>query len=313
MLRREMRQNRNNWLIADVGATSSRCAILVDGEIRDVRQYRNESADSLKALLREYLDSTELTAAACALAVAAPIDGDAVQMINRDWSFDKASIAELGFDNVEFLNDFHAIAWALPWFDDDSRVEIGTASQYREGNIAVLGPGSGLGMAAWIQGSIMSGEGGHITIGGRNQREDEIIARIRDRYGHCSAERVLSGPGLAALHEAIHEERPARPEDITADPSEPKAAATLQQFFLFLGSAAAELALITGAYGGVYIAGGIVPNVIDALQASGFRERFEDKNRYTDYMRAIPTWVITDPYPGLSGLRAFINQGSRLP
>ena len=313
MLRREMRQNRNNWLIADVGATSSRCAILVDGEIRDVREYRNDSADRLEALLREYLDSTDLTATACALAVAAPIDGDAVQMIKRDWAFDNASIADLGFDNVEFLNDFHAIAWALPCFDDGSRVEIGTASQYRDGNIAVLGPGSGLGMAAWIQGSIMSGEGGHITIGGRNQREDEIIARIRDRYGHCSAERLLSGPGLAALHEAIHEEAPARPEDITADPSEPKAAATLQQFFLFLGSAAAELALITGAYGGVYIAGGIVPSVIDALQASGFRERFEDKNRYTDYMRAIPTWVITDPYPGLSGLRAYIDQGLRLP
>ena len=90
-----------------------------------------------------------------------------------------------------------------------------------------------------------------------------------------------------------------------------RAAATLAQFFLFLGSAAAELALITGAYGGLYIAGGIIPAVIDELRASGFRQRFEDKNRYRDYMRAIPTWVITDPYPGLSGLRAYVDQGLR--
>ena len=140
-----------------------------------------------------------------------------------------------------------------------------------------------------------------------------IITKLRDRYGHCSAERVLSGPGLIALHEAIHGERLERSEDITSDPDDPRSAATLAQFFRFLGSASAELALVTGAYGGLYIAGGIVPSVIEPMRQSDFRARFEDKNRYSDYMRAIPTWVITDPYPGLSGLRAFVTQRSRRP
>ena len=159
----------------------------------------------------------------------------------------------------------------------------------------------------------MSGEGGHITLSGRNRSEDSIIAKLRDRFGHCSAERVLSGPGLMALHEAMHGTSVATPEEITTNPDEPANAATMQQFFLFLGSVAAELALITGAAGGVYIAGGIVPACLEQIAKSDFRSRFEDKNRYRDYMRAIPTWVITDPYPGLSGLAAYINQGLRVP
>jgi glucokinase len=101
------------------------------------------------------------------------------------------------------------------------------------------------------------------------------------------------------------------PETITSNPDEPRHAETLEQFFLFLAGAAADLALITGAYGGVYIAGGIVPACIDIIRTSGFRDRFEDKNRYTNYMRAIPTWVITDPYPGLTGLTGFIDTLAR--
>jgi glucokinase len=313
MLGRRMSQNRNSWLIADVGATTSRCATLADGEVTAIHVVQNDRYRNLPELLREYRDQADLDLASCALAVAAPIDGDVVQMCNRDWRFDRQTIADLGFGSVELLNDFHAIGWALPRFDDATREEIGAATHYRDGNIAVLGPGSGLGMSAWISGSVMSGEGGHITVSGRDAGEDEIIARLRDRFGHCSAERVLSGPGLLALYEAIHGERPDRPEDITANPDEPRAAATLQQFFRFLGSAAAELALITGAYGGVYIAGGIVPAMIESLKASEFRSRFEDKNRYRDYMRAIPTWVITDPYPGLTGLKAYVDQGLRRP
>jgi glucokinase len=116
-----------------------------------------------------------------------------------------------------------------------------------------------------------------------------------------------------ALYEAMHDDKPASSEAITSAPEEKRNRETLDQFFLFLGSVAAELALITGAYGGVYIAGGIVPAIVDVAQASGFRERFENKNRYRDYMRAIPTWIITDPYPGLTGLQAWIAQGCRRP
>ena len=304
----------DNWVIADIGATNSRCALLRGGEITGVSTYRNDEQAGVPDLLREYLGTIDAPPRACAIAVAAPVDGDEVTMINRDWRFDRPTIASLGFERVDIINDFHAIAYALPTCGDASRVEVGRATHYRDGNIAVLGPGSGLGMSAWVGGAAaMCGEGGHITMAGRNEQEDRIIARLRERFGHLSAERVLSGPGLLALHEAMHGEAPASAEAVTAATDDRKCRATLAQFFLFLGSVAAELALITGASGGLYIAGGIVPANIGALQSSGFRDRFEDKNRYRDYMRAIPTWVMTDPYPGLTGLAARIAQGLPRP
>ncbi len=305
--------NRKCWLIADIGATTSRCAILhIPGsDIAAPRVYSNNDFSSLTELLANFLATSDDTPHGCALAVAAPILGDDVCMINRDWRFNTRSLGnELGCEEVRIINDFHAIAFALPSFNDSNRREIGQPKNQRSGNIAVLGPGSGLGMAAWIgaseNGVAMCGEGGHITVAGRNANEDLIVDKFRQRYGHCSAERVLSGPGLLALHEAMHDISVTTPEEISGKPNDPNCAATMQQFFAFLGSVAADLALITGAFGGVYIAGGIVPACVEQLIASDFRSRFEDKNRYRGYMQSIPTYVITDPFPGLRGLSAYV-------
>jgi glucokinase len=305
-----------SWLIADIGATSSRCATLskTSSNPQNVRIYRNEEFPHLSNLLADFLDSCEIAPQSLALAVAAPVHGDDVRMVNRSWSFSGTSLSgELGFTHAKIINDFHAIAYALPRLDDNSRTEIGRATEYRGGNMAVLGPGSGLGMSAWISddsaGVAMTGEGGHITLSGRNKQEDEIIAGFRDRFGHCSAERILSGPGLLALHRQMHGIGPESPEAITENPKDEACAATMNQFFRFLGSAAADLALITGAFGGLFIAGGIVPACIEQIRKSPFRERFDDKNRYENYMRRIPTYVITDPVPGLTGLAAMINRG----
>jgi len=304
----------NSWLIADIGATNARCAILAAGatEPQQLNTYLAADFDSLESLLGSYLDSAVTRPRYALLAVAAPIHGDNVQMINLDWSFSVSSIsAELGLQNVKLLNDFHAVAYALPTLRDDQLIEIGKPSRRVDGNRAVLGPGSGLGMAAWIgdrrSGSAMTGEGGHITLSARSDREDKIISKIRERYGHCSAERVLSGPGIVALHLAMHGEVVASPQEITANTTDPLCGATMNQFFDFLGSAAAELALITGSFGGLYIGGGIVPACIEQIKASRFRDRFEDKNRYQDYMQAIPTFVITDPVPGLTGLATYLK------
>ncbi len=311
MLAANMQQISNNWLIADVGATSSRLAIYDGLSISAVEIFRNDDFDSLEALTSHYVKRRERTVSAAAMAVAAPIDGDEIRMINRDWTFSRASLLAVGFDDVQILNDFHAVAYALPVFGDDDRFEVGRATKYRNGNIAVLGPGSGLGMSAWIGNSAaMCGEGGHITLSGRDAREDEIIARLRDRFGHASAERALSGPGIVALHEAMHGESLKSPEEIAGNPDTDAKQQTMAQFYRFLGSTAAELALITGASGGVYIAGGIVPSYTTGIANSEFRERFEEKNRYREYMMAIPTYVITDPVPGLTGLAAFIDRDS---
>jgi len=306
------------WIISDIGATSSRCGIYSGNETQttNVQVYRNDSFDDLQSMLANYISSCPKKPENCALAVAAPIDGDNVHMINRDWSFSSAAIGQqFRFDEVEMLNDFHALAYALPKFRDSDRHEVGRATDYRKGTIAVLGPGSGLGMSAWVDNdggtAALRGEGGHISIAGRNEFEDNIIARLRKRFGHCSAERVLSGPGLLAIHEAMHDTQLSRSEDITSNLEDPQCKATLEQFFRFLGSAAADLALVSGAYGGVYIAGGIVPSCVKEICNSEFRNRFEDKNRYAEYMRAIPTWVITAREPGLVGLAAYLNQRSK--
>jgi glucokinase len=306
-----------SWIIADVGATSSRCALLCPPtfEVSAVRRYRNDDVGSLQEVLTDYLVETDSNPTNCALAVAAPVNGNDVRMINRDWQFNRHEISRrLGVEQTDVINDFHAIGYALPGLDDSQRTEVGKATEYRRGNIAVLGPGSGLGMSAWIDkdpgGAVMCGEGGHITVSGRCDNEDAIVAKLRDRFGHCSAERVLSGPGIIALHNAMHDIDVPSSEEITAHADDPLCQATMNQFFRFLGSAAADLALITGAAGGVYIAGGIVPACIDQIKKSEFRTRFEDKNRYGDYMRAMPTWVITDPTPGLTGLSAFVRQWS---
>lgn len=307
--------NMQSWLIADVGATSSRCATFGPASTgpQDIRVYHNDDFPSLRELLADYLDSCVKKPRSMALAVAAPVHGDKIHMINRNWSFSGKSLSsDLGLHCGNIVNDFHAIAYALPGMNDDTRTEIGRASEYRGGNMAVLGPGSGLGMAAWITGDAagvaMTGEGGHITVAGRNAEEDAIITRIRQCFGHCSAERILSGPGLCALHEAMHGIVVENPEQISGSLEDAACAATMMQFFSFLGSVAADLALITGAFGGVYIAGGIVPAHVNELRHSAFRERFEDKNRYRDYMQRIPTYVITDPVPGLTGLAAMINR-----
>lgn len=309
--------NTRCWLIADVGATTSRCALVhaPTFELSAIRVYRNDDADSLQEILTNYVLEINANPTDCALAVAAPVDGDDICMSNRDWRFNRNEISRrLGVEQTNVINDFKAVSYALPLIDDSHRSEIGHATHYRDGNLAALGPGSGLGMSAWIEsdsgGAVMSGEGGHITLSGRDEKEDAIIVKIRERFDHCLAEHILSGPGIIALHSAMHDVDGLTSEEISTRVDDPLCTATMDQFFRFLGSAAAELALITGATGGIYIAGGIVPNCIEGLRKSEFRARFEDKNSYRDYMRGIPTWVITDPNPGLSGLSAFVRQGS---
>jgi glucokinase len=303
------------WLIADIGATSTRCAVCRSGDRhhRNLQIFQNEQFDSLKSLLGGYIESLSEKPSAGALAIAAPISGDGVQMTNRDWQFNRLELAErLGLGRLDIINDFHAVAYALPQLPNRDLVEIGKATEYRSGTRAALGPGSGLGVGAWIVGNgrgvAMYGEGGHVTLSARDEAEDRIVAKIRERYGHASAERVLSGPGIIALHSAMHGDDMKTSREITSGTVDRKCRATMEQFYRFLGSVAADLAMTTGAYGGIYIAGGIVPDNIDQIQASTFRERFEEKNRYRHYMQAIPTYVISDPTPGLTGLMAYIAE-----
>ena len=309
-------------LMADIGATNTRCA-LVDDQGHEIAPEVFENADytGVANVLNVYLDRRRASdhPKRAALAVAAPILGDEVRMINIDWRFSQTELKEsLGLNRLQVCNDFAAVAWSLPQLGPADLAQIGDGDSVPRGAMATLGPGSGLGDAALVPASdswaAMTGEGGHVSMPADTAEEEAVIGRLRARFGHCSAERVLSGPGLVNLYVELAElagrGRPTvTAEDVTnlARQGEPLARKTLGMFFAMLGTVAGNLALTTGARGGVYIAGGIVPRFVELFRRSEFRARFEAKGRYRDYLGAIPTFVITAPLPAFRGLRYLLG------
>src|SRR6185295_5823328 len=311
-------------LMADIGATNTRCALVDDrGEELAAEVFHNADFVGLPILLKSYLEHRRQTdrPKRAALAVAAPIVGDEVQMLNIEWQFSQADLkTELGLNELIVCNDFAAIAWGLPYFGAADLHTVGGGKRVAGAPLATLGPGSGLGVGALVPATdgwaVVTGEGGHSTLPATTREEADVIAQIRDRYdGHCSAERVLSGPGIVNLYVALAElagrgpAAPVAPADVTtlAKQGDPLALKAQAMFFAFLGMVAGDLALTTGARGGVFIAGGIVPQLLEALDKSEFRARFEAKGRYKSYLAAIPTHVITDPLPAFRGLRHLLG------
>ncbi len=309
-------------LIADIGATNTRCALIDDaGRIGAPEVFRNDDFASLEEVLHAFLARRPATPrpTRAALAIAAPILGDAVQFTNRDWRFGQAQLArDFGLSALSVINDFAAVAWALPELGPDQTQRIGGGEAEPSTPVAVLGPGSGLGVSSIVPAShgwaVAHGEGGHVTLAATTPREAAVIEIVRARFGHCSAERLLSGPGLVNLYEALarlagRDVAVPEPAGVTAlaEQGDALAAETLDLFFALLGNVAGNLALTVGARGGVYVAGGIVPRLLERAERSSFRAAFEAKGRYRWYMERIPTFVITEPLPAFVGLRALLG------
>jgi len=309
-------------LIADIGATNTRCALLDDrGDVVATEHFVNSEFADLGSLLTAYLqrrqDSDQPRDAA--LAIAAPVHDDEVRMININWSFSQASLREqLRLSRLLMCNDFEAIARGLPDLVRDDLQQVGAGLEAARATKVVLGPGSGLGVAGLVPGAetwtVASGEGGHVTMAPIDDEEAQILKLMRETVGHCSAERLLSGPGLVNLYWAVGqlhgvEADKVQPEQVMtlADQGDPLALSARQHFFAMLGTIAGNLALTMGARGGVYIAGGIVPDCVEQFRESKFRERFESKGRYRRYLQEIPSYVITRPEPAFVGLRRFLG------
>jgi glucokinase len=301
-------------LLADIGGTNTQCAVTdADGKIEKIQSFRNSEFSDPASLLGTYLHSVEVGQRPdrAMLAVAAPIRGDIVNMINIEWQFSANSLQnQLGFKQLNLLNDFEALARALPEFRNGDVLKIGSGVSEADKPKAVLGAGTGLGVAGLIPANTgwlaISGEGGHVSLPAANQEEARIILRVQEQYGHCSAERLVSGPGLSLLHSILHDSAAVPAEEIgqLATQGDQQANASLELFFQLLGNVAANLALTLGAFGGVYIGGGIIPRHAEKFAASGFRERFEAKGRYGDYLGSIATYLIVTEYPTLTGLAA---------
>lgn len=283
--------------------------------LTSVKSYRNDNFATLNDVLDKYLGELREKPSQAVLAVAAPVTRDVVELLNRNWRFSIRGLqARFNMARLEVHNDFFAQALAVTVLSDRQKLRIGPALPSADGTIAVLGPGTGLGVAALLdpfgEPKVITGEGGHMTLAARNETEARIIREARERLGHCSAERFLSGAGLCLLHDILHGEqiRDASSISRAANAGEPRAAATFAQFFRFLGTVAGDVALCFGATGGVYLAGGIAHANQDLLMRSDFRARFIEKGRYRDYLDAIPTTLIDDDMPALHGLAAYAQR-----
>jgi glucokinase len=317
-----MNPSRNKcWLVADIGGTHARFGLSRPPglAVTDVRVVRCADYPRLQDAAASYL--RELASAggeakpsrAC-LAVAGPVTGDSVRMTNHPWEISGAEFrASLGLSGLTLLNDFEAIALALPALGPGESSAIGNevAGNARQ-PMAVIGPGTGLGVALCVpsdnQWVAVATEGGHVTAVATDDFEADVLCSARSDFEHVSCERLLSGVGLPVLYRAVARVRGApllnlSGEQVTrgALDSDPTCVATLDTFFAMLGTFAGNVALTCGARGGVFVAGGIAQKLAEPLARSRFRERFEAKGRYRGYMEAIATRLITAPHCALIG------------
>ncbi len=309
-------------IVADIGGTRTRLAMVDDtGAPGDPLVLRNDDFDGLEAVLRHFLDRNPGAGPlrGAAVAVAAPVTGKDVVMTNRDWHFNVDALRDaLGLEFLTAVNDFTAVAMALPYLAPQDMLKIGGGEPTQGAAMAALGPGTGLGVSGLIPGpggwNAIGGEGGHVTLAGVTPEEIAVIDRMRTRYSHCSAERLICGVGLVNLYEALLDvrglpgKRP-QPDEIgeLAASGDTTAGDALETMFCLLGSVAGNLALTLGARGGVYLAGGILPEHRARFIDSGFRARFEDKGRYRAYLSAIPTYLLVARTPALTGLAASLR------
>ena len=315
-------------LLGDVGGTNARWAWqhAAGTPAAQVRVLPCAGYPGIDACIADYLRLEGLPPPRQAgFGIATPVTGDAVQMTNHHWQFSITALrATLGVDRLRVLNDFEALAHAVPGLAEHERRPVGGGEAAPGGNLAVIGPGTGLGVSGLVADghgglSVVVGEGGHVTLPANTAREASIAAVLRERFGHASAERALSGPGLVYLYEALcvldgRSAEALQPADVVtralaAGPAQDTTCReAVTTFAALLGSAAGNLALTLGARGGVYLGGGIVPRLGAVFDTLPFRERFEDKGRYRGYLAAIPTWVITAEAPALGGVARALDQ-----
>lgn len=306
-------------LVADIGGTHSRLALAADG-LRAVKVFDNTGFSGLEDVIDAYLQDLDAAARpfTAAIAVACPVGEDTFRLTNLGWTVSTEALRRhFGFEALHIFNDFAAAALAIPGLGQDDVLAIGEGTAVPGRPIALIGPGTGLGVAAlvpcgsgWVP---VASEGGHVTLAAVTDEEEKLIAALRRKLGHVSAERLLSGPGLVLLYQCVAGTDAAglTPEAITrlaVSGDDPVAVRVMGHFLAMLGTVAGNLALTLGAQGGVYLAGGILPDLAAQLQASPFRERFMDKGRYRDYLNAIPTVLITKEHPALAGLAAWLQE-----
>lgn len=312
-------------LVGDIGGTNARLAVVDSaGRIRNPKTYPAKEYSSLTEVIGEYLETTvgRQKLHTAAIAVAGPVVDGEIEFTNLDWRVSEGElIGTFEFHAARLINDFAAQALAAPVLDADDLRTIGPLARGAEGApILVLGAGTGFGTAMVVRterGDIaIPSEGGHAAFAPYDGVEAAIWASLRRTHGRVSIERLLSGPGLYSLYRGLADVR-----GVAADLKDEKevlaagqtggdllADETLDRFCEILGSVAGDIALTCGARGGVYVSGGMAPRMADRLASGGFRRRFEDKGRLSDYTREIPTHLVVHPFAALVGAARVLEQ-----
>jgi len=314
-------------LVGDIGGTNARFALAHVGaggiRVHSVRVLQAAEYPTGVEALAAYLadlpakDRPDLAV----IAAAGPIERGAVEFTNNSkWRFSEAGLVKTaGFKRARLINDFTAQALALEHLNRKGVHRIGPKGRAAsDGAMVVMGPGTGFGAGALIidgeHRSTVTGEGGHTTFAPGEVVELEIVRRLAQRFDPVSIEHVLSGPGLRNLYQTLGEigGEPAPltdPAAITksALAGDPLCRLALDRFCAILGSVAGDFALAFGARRGVYISGGIAPGILDVLEASDFRRRFEHKDRMSDYLKPIPTRVVIEPHAALIGAASLLR------
>ncbi len=312
-------------IVADIGGTNARfaCVHWDDFTLNQVAVYPCSNFSSLESAIRCYQREHDLLDIKhMAVAVASLVSDDVVTMTNLSWQFSmKALKNRLDLVELHVLNDFVAQAMSLPFLSKQEKIQLGSGDVETRCNQVVLGPGTGLGVAYLVHTEYgmmpVASEGGHIEWAPQTEQEWFIKQFLARQYTHVSVERLLSGPGLENLYQALAAYRgesvvflsAAEITDQALTASCPLAEATVQQFLASLGSFAADCAFSLNTLGGVYLTGGIVPKLLPLMESSAFRTRFETKGRHSSFKQhLVPTWVLTVPWPGLVGAARYLKQ-----
>jgi glucokinase len=310
-------------VVVDLGGTNIRFAVcdLKTGALEKLKEIPCAEFLNIEDAILSYFSTLDDTVGHLCIGIACPVEQDRVVMTNLNWEFSKKALKKkLQLSTLHVINDYTAISLAVPFLPESDQIKIGGGSAQPDGVKGVFGPGTGLGVAhiikaagKWIS---LEGEGGHVSFAPNTREQAEILLLLQERFGHVSAERILSGQGLVNIYQSLCSlsGKPA----MLIQPSEVSKAAingtcdiarrSLDVFCEVMGSFAGNLALNLSCRGGIYIAGGIVPRFVDFLKDSDFRAYFESKGRFNDYLAQIPVFLITNSNPGLLGASVYLSQ-----
>ena len=318
----------NIALVADIGGTNARFALTDLAApapvLRESRSLPNADFASLQHAVEHYFAEVGVQPRRGAIAVASPANSEEIRLTNRAWSFNRSELQRaLKFDELRILNDFGAVAWAVPALTPEDRVTLhGPTVGPLHGPVTVTGPGTGLGVALLVGGEdegwrVVETEGGHVSFAPLGDEEQAIARSLTAHYGRASNERVLCGAGLAHVDAVLRNAADATGRLVLREPKDIVAAAleghdvaarrALARFCAVLGSVAGDAALIHGART-VMIAGGMVPRFVPFLRSSAFRERFLAKGRFAAYLDTVTIHVVTHPNPGLLGAAVALRE-----